>query len=279
VIIALLVLAIILAFIFRAQVSEGLQSFATWISNHKVTGPLLLMLAYIITTVAFIPGSILTLGAGWAFKLAYSSTWVAVVVGTLSVWIGAEIGSCIAFLLGRFVFREQAEKLAEKYKITKALDKAIKTEGLKFVLLLRLCPLVPFNAFNYLMGVTGVSFVNYAIGGVGMIPGTIVYVFVGSTLGSITQAATGDFSGGAATIVLLIVGCILACGAIIWISIVVKRYLQQAQEFGSTNTVTSPSTRPVSGFNDESAVKLRVEETPAQTRVQEGSEGKSLDAK
>lgn len=185
-IIVLLILAIILAFVFRAQVSEGLQSFATWIRNHKVLGPVLLMLAYIITTIAFIPGSILTLGAGWAFQQAYSATWVAVVIGTLSVWIGAEIGSCIAFLLGKFVFREQAEKLADKYKVTKALDKAIKTEGLKFVLLLRLCPLVPFNAFNYLMGVTGVSFINYAIGGVGMIPGTVVYVFIGTTLGSIT---------------------------------------------------------------------------------------------
>ena len=52
--------------------------------------------------------------------------------------------------------------------------------------MLRLCPLVPYNAFNYLMGVTAVSFAHYAIGGTGMIPATIVYVFIGTTLGSIT---------------------------------------------------------------------------------------------
>ena len=144
------------------------------------------MLAYIVATIAFIPGTILTLGAGWAFQQAYNSTWVAVAVGSLSVWIGAEIGSCIAFLLGKFVFRKQAESLATKYRISKALDRAIRDEGLKFVLLLRLCPLVPFNAFNYLMGVTGVSFFNYAVGGVGMIPATVVYVFAGTTLGTIT---------------------------------------------------------------------------------------------
>ena len=143
----------------------------------------------------------------------------------MSVWIGAEIGSCIAFLLGKFVLRELSEGLASKYKVTKALDKAIRTEGLKFVLLLRLCPLVPFNAFNYAMGITAVSFFHFALGGVGMIPGTIVYVFVGTTLGSITQAATGDYSGGTGALIMLIVGSVLACVAIVWVSIVVKRYL------------------------------------------------------
>ena len=182
----------------------------------------------------------MTLGAGWAFYQAYNSTWIALVVGTISVWIGAEIGSCIAFLLGKFVFRSLAESLATKYKVTKALDKAIRTEGLKFVLLLRLCPLVPFNAFNYLMGVTAVSFWDYAIGGLGMLPGTMVYVFVGTTLGSITQAATGDYSGGPAVIILLIVGSILACAAIIWVSIVVKRYLNQAIEEGKANEEQQP---------------------------------------
>merc|ERR1719232_1426227 len=96
------------------------------------------------------------------------------------------------------------------------------------------------------MGVTGVSFINYAIGGVGMIPGTVVYVFIGTTLGSITQAATGDYSGGPLTITLLIVGSILACVAIVWISIVVKRYLQQAQELGEADAEANANTRFVS---------------------------------
>ena len=144
------------------------------------------MLAYIIATVAFIPGTILTLGAGWAFQQAYEVTWIAVLVGSLSVWIGAEIGSCVAFLLGKFVLRDLSERLASKYKVGKAIDYAIRQEGLKVVLMLRLCPLVPFNAFNYAIGITAVKFWDFAIGGVGMIPATVLYVFVGTTLGSIT---------------------------------------------------------------------------------------------
>lgn len=132
-----------------------------------------------------IPGSILTVGAGWAFQQAYNSTGVALVIGTLSVFIGAWIGSVLAFLLGKYVFRAKSEEFAQKYRVTKALDKAIKSEGLKVVLLMRLCPLVPFNYFNYVMGITAVSFFDYAVGGLGMLPGTLVYVFVGTTIGSI----------------------------------------------------------------------------------------------
>ena len=150
--------------------------------------------------------------------------------GTLAVFIGAWIGSVLAFILGKYVFRSKSEELASKYRLLTALDKAFKTEGLKVVMLLRLCPLVPFGVFNYIMGITAVSFFDYAVGGLGMLPGTLVYVFVGTTIGSIQDAAEGNYDAGPAGLALLIVGCILACVAIIYVSIVVKRYLNAAVE-------------------------------------------------
>ena len=119
--------------------------------------------------------------------------------------------------------------------MTKALDHAIKTEGLKVVILLRLCPLVPFTYFNYVMGITSVSFFDYAVGSIGMIPGTIVYVFVGTTIGSIQDAASGNYDAGPAGLILLIVGSILACVAIIYVSIVVLSlfFLLASQEVES----------------------------------------------
>ena len=144
-------------------------------------------------TIFLIPGSLLTIGGAVALQQAYRKTWQAVLVGSTVVWIGAWFGSNLAMLLGRYLFRDQAAKAAEKYKIIGAIDKAMNTEGFKFTFLLRLCPLVPFNAFNYIMGITGVKFWDYAFGGVGMIPGTIVYVFIGTTISNIADAASGNF--------------------------------------------------------------------------------------
>lgn len=68
--------------------------------------------------------------------------------------VGATMGSVLAFALGRFVLQEQAQGLFNKFKILKAVDRVIETQGLKLVILLRLSPIVPFSAFNYVMYVS-----------------------------------------------------------------------------------------------------------------------------
>ena len=88
-------------------------------------GPLILVAVYALCAVMFVPGSILTLGAGFAFKQAYYSTWKAVLIGTPAVWLGASIGACIAMLLGRFVLRDWVTKKSENYPLIKAIQKAI----------------------------------------------------------------------------------------------------------------------------------------------------------
>lgn len=130
-------------------------------------------------------------------------------------------------LLGRYLFRKSAANLAKKYRVINAIDKVLEKEGLKFTFLLRFCPLIPFNAFNYIMGITSVTFKSYAIGGFGMIPGTIVYVFVGTTISNISAAASGDFEGGTPTLVFLIVGTVAAFAVIVYVTIIVKRYLNK----------------------------------------------------
>ena len=65
--------------------------------------------------------------------------------------VGATVGCILAFLLGRFVLQEQAQGLFNKFKVLQAVNRAIKTQGLKLVILLRLSPVVPFSAFNYVM--------------------------------------------------------------------------------------------------------------------------------
>lgn len=173
------------------NVKEAFKKFLVWVQEHPVLGPFLLALIYIVAVVFFLPGSVLTIGSGVALKQAYNSTWRALLIGSLAVWIGASVGAFLSFLLGRYVFKEAVEKLSEKYPLIRAIDKAIYQEGLKLIILLRLCPLIPFNALNYMMGITDIKTAHYLVGFTGMIPGTVAYVFIGTTISDIADAASG----------------------------------------------------------------------------------------
>ena len=78
--------------------------------------------------------------------------------------------------------------------MVQALDKALESEGLKLMLLMRLCPLIPFSPLNYIMGVTSVTIKDFCFGLVSITPATCVYVFIGTTISSIAEAISGNQS-------------------------------------------------------------------------------------
>ena len=134
---------------------------------------------YILAAVFFIPGSVLTLGAGFLFGVA---------IGTVTVWIGANLGACAAFIVGRTIARNWvAQKVAGNPKFA-AIDEAVGKEGFKIVLLLRLSPAFPFNLLNYALGLTKVSFGKYVLANmIGMVPATLMYVYFGSAARSLAD--------------------------------------------------------------------------------------------
>jgi uncharacterized membrane protein YdjX (TVP38/TMEM64 family) len=110
-----------------------------------------------------IPGSVLSLGAGFVFGLAF---------GSIVVWIGASSGAALAFLLGRFLLRDNVAKMMRRSPTWQGLDTALQEEGWKLMLLLRLSPIVPFSLLNYGLGITPVSFFSYVLTtSVGILPG------------------------------------------------------------------------------------------------------------
>jgi uncharacterized membrane protein YdjX (TVP38/TMEM64 family) len=157
---------------------ELLRSALKWVESLGYIGGLVFMLIYIVSTVAFIPGSILTLGAGVLFG---------VVLGSLYVFVGATLGAIAAFLVGRYLARDWIGKKIEGNEKFAAIDRAVAHEGFKIVLLTRLSPVFPFNLLNYAFGVTGVTLKDYALASVGMFPGTVMYVYIGSLAGDIAR--------------------------------------------------------------------------------------------
>src|SRR5262249_59272949 len=118
-------------------------------------------------------------------------------ISTLSLHDALPISA--AFVLGRTLARDRiAARVAGNPKFA-AIDEAVGREGLKIVLLTRLSPAFPFNLLNYTYGLTRASFRDYEIGSlIGMIPGTAMYVYLGSLITSVSQLAAGTPSGGAA---------------------------------------------------------------------------------
>lgn len=155
-----------------------------WISGLGPTGPLVFVLLYILACVLLLPGSLLTLGAGVVFG---------VIEGSVVVSVGSTLGATCAFLVGRYLARDWVgAKIAGNDKF-KAIDEAVAVEGWKIVGLTRLSPIFPFNLLNYAFGLTQVKLKHYLIASwLGMMPGTIMYVYIGSLAGDLASLGSGE---------------------------------------------------------------------------------------
>jgi len=152
-------------------------------------GAAVFVLLYAASTALMLPGSVLTLAAGFLYGP---------LVGFGLVWIASNLGATLAFLLGRGWLRDTVSSWVAQRPWFAALDHAMGAHGLRLVLLIRLSPLFPFNLVNYALGLTRVSLRDYVFGSlVGMIPATMLYVYLGSTLTELGQLLSGAPTNGA----------------------------------------------------------------------------------
>lgn len=176
------VLALGVFFVLTRRLGGYVPELATWVENQGALGPLIFIAAYVVGVVAFLPGALLTLTGGALFDL---------VEGTVYVFTAAVIGSSLAFLAARYVARGLIEEKLRDHPRFAALDSAVADQGLKIVFLLRLSPAFPFNFMNYALGVTRVRFRDYLIASLGMLPGTLLYVYYGKLAGDAAALAAG----------------------------------------------------------------------------------------
>lgn len=153
-----------------------------------------LAILYIVACVLVVPASILTVGAGFlAASIWPTRPVLAIVVGTVVVSASSVVGASLAFILGRSVTRDWVAGRIENHGRFQRLDEAIKKEGFKIVLLLRLSPIMPFNVLNYVLGLTSVRLRDYIIASaIGMLPATALFVYAGSVTHTFAAAAAGQ---------------------------------------------------------------------------------------
>ncbi|MBD3881625.1 TVP38/TMEM64 family protein [Phormidium tenue FACHB-886] len=197
-----------------------LHDSLAWIQDLGVLGIITFIGLYAIATVAFIPGSVLTLGAGVVFG---------VLQGSLYVLVGATLGATLAFLVGRYLARGWVSKQIAGNPRFRAIDEAVRRDGLKIVLLTRLSPIFPFTLLNYAFGVTNVAFKDYVLGCLGMIPGTILYVYIGSLAGSLAAIGTANSpTNPALQWAVQIVGFIATVAVTVYITRIARKALADA---------------------------------------------------
>ncbi len=150
-----------------------------YVRSAGLAGVAILIGVYVLAAVALVPGSLLTMGAGFAYGP---------VGGLLVASPASVLAATTAFLLGRTILRDWARRQITRSPAARALEGAVTRNSFKLILLLRLSPVIPFNLLNYALALSGASLGRYlAASFLGMLPGTWLYVY----LGSVTTTAAG----------------------------------------------------------------------------------------
>ncbi len=226
----LLALAGVVLVIRAAPVDLLLQALKSWIAGLGPWGPVLFALIYAVWAVAFLPGSALTLAGGAIFGLG---------VGFAAVICGATLGAALSFLIARYVAREKVSKMARSNPKFGAIDRAIGEGGWKIVAMLRLSPAIPFNLQNYLYGLTPIRFWPCVLtSAIFMMPGTLLYVYLGYVGGQGLAAASG---GGVSTERWALIGVGLA--ATVGVTVYVTKLAQKA--LAKQTNLAEPQSAPM----------------------------------
>ncbi len=135
---------------------------------------------YVLVTGLSLPGAaVLTMLAGWYFGLLR---------GIIFISFASTTGATLAFLLSRYLLRDWIQsRFGQRLTM---FNEALDREGAFYLFTLRLIPAVPFFAINVVMGLTRIRVITFWwVSQIGMLAGTCVYVYTGSTVPSLEQIA------------------------------------------------------------------------------------------
>jgi len=211
-----LVLLVIAA--HRLPIGDRLKELIDLFARLGPAGIALFVLVYTLAAILFVPGSALTIGAGVIYGLGW---------GCVAVSAGSTLGAAGGFLIARYLARRRVERWAAANPRFAAIDRAVGREGWKIVLLTRLSPVFPYTLLNYLYGLTRVSFGAYVLASwIGMIPGTVLYVYLGFAGRAVAQAASGQAHRGPVEYAPWTVGLLATLAVTIYVTRLARRALQ-----------------------------------------------------
>jgi uncharacterized membrane protein YdjX (TVP38/TMEM64 family) len=213
-------IATLVGLYFLSKTAGGyIPQFNAWVESLGFWGPLVFIAGYAAAVVGFVPGSLLTAAAGAIFG---------VVAGTAYVFVAASIGATLAFLVSRYAARSAIEAKMRGNERFAAIDRAVADQGRKIVFLLRLSPVFPFSLLNYAIGLTRVKLADYVIACFGMLPGTVLYVYLGKVAGDAVAVAGGAQSKTAAEWAFIGTGLLVTIIVTVYVTRIARKALDEA---------------------------------------------------
>ncbi|MOA07834.1 TVP38/TMEM64 family inner membrane protein YdjZ [compost metagenome] len=144
-------------------------------------------LVFVVVTLAMVPASPLTAVAGYLF----GPLWGMLLISPLGV-----LTAFLAFLIGRTLARPWVLRRLERYPRVAAVEQGVSAQGFRVVLLLRLASVIPFAPLSYVLGASRVSARDFLLGSwLGLLPGTFLYLYLGSLAADLGQLVSGASTG------------------------------------------------------------------------------------
>ena len=181
-----------------------------WVGRLGWWAPAIYLVLWLLVPVLCLPGSPLGLTAGALF----GPVW-----GSLYTLVGATAGATLAFLVARYLAGEWVARRTSGRP--GRIMQGVEAEGWRFVAFVRLVPLFPFNLLNYALGLTRIPLPSYVVATfLGMLPGTVAYVYLGYAGREALAGAPGLVSKGLVALGLLV--------AVTLVPAMFKRWRRQA---------------------------------------------------
>ena len=150
---------------------ENVPKIKTWVASFGKIAPLIYIGLYLVSTVFFLPGSPVTVLAGFVF----GPLW-----GVFYASVASIISVSVAFLIARYVARDLVEGWVKDNAQFRKIDEQVEEQGWRILMFTRLVPIFPFNLQNYAYGLTSIRFSTYVlVSAIFMLPGTAVFVQLG----------------------------------------------------------------------------------------------------
>ncbi len=229
-VVPLALVAGLLAAATQLPIERWALALVDWIGGAGALGVALFGITYVAAAVLLLPGWILTAGAG----LAYGPAWGLLLASPVSV-----LAATAAFGVGRSVARRWVSRKVSVDPRFAAIDEAVGRSGFRIVFLLRLSPIFPFNLLNYALGLTRVRLRDYILASLlGMLPGTFLYVYLGSLVTSASEIAAGRRGpGGELRLALYLVGVAATLAVTVVVTRIARRALARALHERPAKTV------------------------------------------